>query len=148
MPPMNNRALFKVFTLVASLCASQLVFGQIYKWVDEQGNVHFSDSPAKSTDARDISQDLPELNMTEGQNTGYTAVSREAETELKRKEQQDKQAQHAKREEACNKARKELSILSGPVYFTREDGSEYTIPESERANMEQELRAEIEHYCG
>lgn len=121
---------------------------QIYKWVDEHGNVHFGDSPQQNSDAREISQDLPELNMSEGSHSGYSPTSVGADAEIKRQERNEQQAKAAKRKSQCDKARKELKTISGPVYFTREDGTEYTISEAERAQLEQELRAEIERYCG
>jgi hypothetical protein len=39
------------------LLLSPLVFGQVYQWVDKDGNVHFGDSPPGEVDARAV--DLP-----------------------------------------------------------------------------------------
>ena len=36
------------------LAASPISYGQLYKWVDDQGNVHYGDSPPENADLRKI----------------------------------------------------------------------------------------------
>lgn len=135
--------LLSIYFLIVSLVSQ----AQIYKWVDEEGNVHFGDESSRDANAKDISQDLPKLNMTKGSDTGYVP-SGESVSARKQRLREEKEEKQAALEPACNKAKKELRILSGPVYFTNDDGSEYTVSESERAELEKELRAEIKRYCG
>lgn len=139
------------FSLKLLLVMSFAVQAQIYKWTDAEGNVHFGDersreARAQNTQSEEISGKLPQLNVSQGSDTGYV-LSGESASEKRARIQAQKEEERAARKPACDEARKELSIISGPVYFTREDGSEYTISESERAELERELRAEIDRYC-
>ena len=51
--------------MVAAFLASPAVTGQLYKWVDDQGNVHYGDSPPKNADLKAIT----------GKISSYTSVS-------------------------------------------------------------------------
>ena len=54
--------------LLVFLMASPVSHGQLYKWVDEQGNVHYGDSPP----------DYAKLKRITGKVSSYTSVSVEA----------------------------------------------------------------------
>lgn len=132
------------------LALSFSVNAQIYKWVDEEGNVHFGDEAsrrsAQQDHAQDVSDEMSSINLSEGSETGYTPSALETET---RKAQQKKQTDTQKKQmvSACAQARKDLQILSGPVYFTDDKGEAYTVSEREREEMEQNLKADIQKYC-
>ena len=126
--------------------SAQLCYAQIYQWVDENGNVHFGDRPPEETQTTEVSGDLNPLNITEGSDTGYT-LSTDSDAEILERLRLEDQARRSEMAPACNEARSRLRVISGRVYFTDEDGDEYTISEAERAEMEEDLRADIERYC-
>jgi len=137
----------KLLFIILCLALSVGIQAQIYRWIDDEGNVHFGDEQSRNVQAEEISENLPKLNVSEGSDTGYVP-SGESSTERNKRIREERQAEVAARKPACDKARKELKIISGPVYFTNDDGSNYTVSETERVKLEKELRAEIERYCG
>ena len=44
--------------LIASLMLSGPSFAQLYKWVDEQGNIHYGDSPPENADLKQITGEV------------------------------------------------------------------------------------------
>lgn len=126
---------------------------EIYQWRDEQGRVHFSDKKPENASAKDISDTLTPANVDQGhQHTQDLrgAYRGKTDAEIKyeqRKAYQQEEARH-KLQVYCDKARRRLETLQGPVYFEREDGSTYTVSEKEREKMAQDYRAKVRKHCG
>lgn len=141
----------RLLPLAAALVlSSSVTTAEIYRWVDDNGRVHFSDR-APDQKAESVAQTLTPVNITEPepvQEYGELKPKSRAEEQL---EQQalEQQRQHAEAElHECELARRNLKILSGPVTFVREDGSEFDITEDERAQREADLRHAISRLCG
>lgn len=49
----------RIFVAVLSLCAAGLAFAQAYKWVDEDGVVHYSDRPQPGAEVVDLPRRPP-----------------------------------------------------------------------------------------
>lgn len=140
---------------VLTICASNpgISNAEVYKWVDEQGNVHFGDRPPQKEKATNLSDSLKPLNIsTDLSNPGMirnAEQARQDELNRTRQEQQRKQqvANSKEYQEYCKAAKQRLRDISGPVVFYDEQGKQVKVTEKEREKMEQELRNEIEKNC-
>jgi len=127
--------------------------GDIYRWVDEQGNLHFSDKkPEDQTVAKEISGELRPLNSdTSTAETDKLKQVFQGETPEERAYQQRQRAQQQQQEQVrrqiCQQARNKLSILRGRVVFLDSNGREMEVTEDERQQRANELAEEIRHYC-
>lgn len=118
---------------------------EIYSWVDEDGNTHFSDEPPRS-DASQVREEKVELhNIDQGYPPGIV-VDPERKSREREKAQQQAAVSAQKRDD-CEEARRELGILSGRVIFRDENGNEVQVTEKERAAMAQKFRKQVEEYC-
>lgn len=124
----------------------------VYKWVDEQGNIHFGDRPPVKEKATDLSDTLKPLNLsTDLSNPNMirnAEQSRQDELNRKAQEHHKQKTSHSnKQQEYCKNAKKRLYDISGPVVFYDEHGKAVAVTEKERKRMEQKLRAEIDKNC-
>lgn len=108
--------------LINLLSFSSIALGEVYRWVDDKGKVHFGDRP-QGTQAQKVkikppppdaatSQDAPTREsfkkLEEGLLRGYT--ERKA---LEKKEQASKKKQKAERDRQCAKAQAEYDDYDG-----------------------------------
>ena len=59
---MQNKLIICILCLVAS-CWSNDALSEIYRWVDEEGNVHYGDNPSRADRAEDISEQVENQNI-------------------------------------------------------------------------------------
>ncbi len=143
------------FLFLLAVCASNpgFSYAEVYKWVDEQGNVHFGDRPPQKEKATNLSDSLKPLNLsTDLSNPGMirnAEQARQDELNRTRQEQQRKQqiANSKEYQQYCKEAKRRLRSISGPVVFYDEQGKQVKVTEKEREKREQELRNEIEKKC-
>lgn len=143
---------FRSAILMIAMCLSTFSNADVYKWVDEQGNIHFGDRPPIKEKATDLSGTLKPLNIsTDLSNPNMIRNAEQSRNEeINRKAQeQNKQrtSQLTKKQEYCKQAQKRLYDISGPVVFYDEHGKAIDVTEKERKRMEQKLRAEIDKNC-
>ena len=55
---MKKPHLFLIMLFLFSLIASPVSVAQLYKWVDDQGNVHYGDSPPENADLKEITGEV------------------------------------------------------------------------------------------
>ncbi len=139
-------------TVVVFIGISANSNADVYKWVDEQGNIHFGDRPPVKEKAADLSDTLKPLNLsTDLSNPNMirnAEQSRQDELNRKAQEHHKQKTSHSnKQQEYCKKAKKRLYDISGPVVFYDEQGKAVAVTEKERKRMEQKLRAEIDKNC-
>lgn len=128
-------------------------FAEIYRWTDAQGKTHFSEHPPEDhVPSEEISSQLSPLNRDSS--TDETKKLQQLFKGATPEEQallQQQNAQQQKREQQisqiCAKAKKRLKILKGPVYFTDDNGNEFTISEEEREQRVIQLEHEILRNC-
>ncbi len=114
---------------------------QVYRWVDENGKVHYGDRPPASQNAEDISETVNDVNIDNSQieqKKMEAIFSPETEVERAARENQEQQQrqQQQKRNELCSKARENLRIASeerftmtdkegNPIKSTKEEEQAY-----------------------
>lgn len=127
---------------------------KVYKWVDDEGNVHFGDRPA-GQDAQEMelrvrppaqrSQPVPLAPI--GGNIGDVME----EDRLRRREarEQEKQARE-ERQRNCALARDRLRrfVESNYLYDIDDSGNRVILSNEQREASEQRARDEIQRYCG
>lgn len=139
------------FCLVLLLVTTPAI-SDMYKWVDKQGNVHFSDKPPKNA------QQNTEKVEVKVQNRDFNYLDEEAKRKQRQintnkaiqKQQQTRQQAKKKsnpRKKACQNARQRLNKLQGRVVFVDKDGKPIYVSEKERGQREKTLEKQIKKYC-
>ena len=135
---------------------------QIYTWTDENGVVHFVDTPPENPDAREVQVNAPTPSSSPP-SYDNTAPGMDSETpaeeaamsyaDQKREELAKKRAEYqatqAENATICNQAKSQLERLepNRRVYFTNEEGETERMDDVERTNMVAELKKQVEEYC-
>lgn len=145
--------MIRIALVAFMLILSTPSLAEIYRWVDNQGKVHFSDKKPTSTEpVEDISAQLQPLNSdSSASETAKLQQVFQGETPEEQAYREQQQAQQQQQEDlhqkACQKARQQLSILRGRVAFIDPNGSEVVITEEERARRADELDQQISQHC-
>lgn len=155
--------------LLAGTDAMHAQSKQMYTWTDENGVVHFVDTPP--ADGKAVSMNVPEAyrpgtTASEGEAeaasdeaTAEVATEAAAEEEPLSYADQKRQEMAAKAEErrakkmeadaACNRARQQVDSLepSRRVYFTNEQGEEERVDDEVRVKRVEDLKDFIAKNC-
>ncbi len=142
----------------AALLASGLaVGGEIYKWVDENGNVHYEDRPLGETNVEHVAEvrsrntdTAAVAALVDDQRKARAAaaqVESEAPEEMSKQElREEKQARHEK----CQSYRAKLqAFLTAPrMYDEDEAGERSYLEEDEIMAARSKVEEKIQEYCG
>lgn len=139
--------------LAASATASS---AEMYRWVDENGRVHFGDRPPTDAKAEDVSGDLTPINSIRSNGSRRpilttatrSRVSQKVDDEYRERQLREKQEKQQKMKKACDKARSDLEAIQGRVVFLDNNGKEVRRTERERQQIAEKLQREIKYYCG
>jgi hypothetical protein len=134
--------------------------GPVYKWVDAEGNVHFSDEPPPEN------YEAEELILETQPNESDARKSQEKLVRLQERLKRDQERRSAVREEQrlqqqsdevlrvskmrrCLDARYQLHELEteAPVYYVDEKGDRVYLDDSKRSEYMAFYYAEINTYC-
>ncbi|MCQ3828969.1 DUF4124 domain-containing protein [Microbulbifer elongatus] len=138
-------------TLLLTLWGQPVLAGELYRWVDKDGKVHFGDRPPVEADAESLDGQLKPVNSadpTRRQDFPDNRHHSDIEQEYAARKQREQANQVRQQQIACRRARKQLSILQGPVYFVDAEGKESTISERQRQIEARKLEAQIRRLCG
>lgn len=142
-----------VSSIIFSISVSLAQAG-VYKWTDEQGNVHYGDKPdgAASQELR-LKQSTPNSGVgTDGSRRLHQQRLLESMTrERKQKEQvkaKEKQAQ-AQAEQQCKRAKQRLAMIrqAGGVYSLNEQGERVVYNDEQRTQATAKAQAAVKKYC-
>ena len=146
--------LFLLVTLLAGGAQAE-----IYKWVDANGNVHYSDSPPPGDSAQQVqlAPQPSEESLQQGREENARrlryqqreSAARKETKETQQKEQQQSEKQAAKLQSQCKEARQQLKILNmqRPVYRKNEAGEREYVNAETRADEQAQLMAAIAEHC-
>ena len=150
----------KLFLISFLFIFASSASASIYKWVDEKGVTHYSESPPPGKEARTINlQPPPPKEVTEQAIQELQEQELESEkrdTERQEAKQKKKAAEESARVEAlnrqqrCIRARENLETLriKRPVYRLDEHGNRVYFNDKERAAEMDRMKEEIANYCG
>lgn len=129
----------RILVLACALAASTAAFGQLYKWVDKDGKVTYSDQPPPA-------QQSKQLNLNTGVASPPTrsAIERDKEIEKGRAEAREKSKVASEKErkseidqQNCKAARAYLkTVESGVRVSTMDDKGEQVILDDEQIAAE------------
>ncbi|SHF24970.1 protein of unknown function [Microbulbifer donghaiensis] len=129
----------------AAACA-----GDLYRWVDEDGKVHFGDRPPMEAEAENIEGELRPVNTADAPAPQQTASRQQhnVDQEYENRQRQRELRQKQQMTRACNSARRQLRMLQGRVAFIDANGKEIKMTERERQQQAERLRREVARACG
>lgn len=123
--------------------------GQIYKWVDAQGNVHFGSQPPEGQEAStvnpNVSQPKPAIMQkpVEAENQGQLEQEK-----IDQKIKSDVAKREAERQKFCETVRTNLSQMqNNPRIRIEENGVSRRLTEEERQARMAESKKAIEENC-
>ena len=147
-----KRLLLMLFILTA--CPSQHGLATAYKWVDEDGNTHYTqtpppgDRPSEAIGAPPPGTD-PEAARSEIKALTERADRLQAERTEKAEKRRQQLAEEAERETLCQEARASRASYERPrVNQVMEDGSRRIMGEEERQAGLARARTLIGRFCG
>ncbi len=128
--------------------------GDVYRWLDEQGRVHFGDRPPEGQTVTKLrlhpgpeSQGAPEADRSQARERllRYYDERRAEQREAAARARQEQEA----REVRCAEARRRLGQYeaAGRIFVTGEDGQRHFLSGEERDQLIARLRAEISRWC-
>ncbi|MCB1773658.1 MAG: DUF4124 domain-containing protein [Gammaproteobacteria bacterium] len=139
-----------------ALACSVAVAGDIYRWTDANGVVHFGERPPAT------GGDRVELRNPTGQGVGTDAAAAERrqrqqrmldayshERDRKRRQQAEAEVAEARNQRQCDRLQRHWRSLSwgGPVYYGEQDGGRRYLSESERTEEKRAVRKTYEANC-
>lgn len=141
----------------AALMASGLaIAGEIYKWTDEDGNVHYEDRPVGTTDmehvdvrSRNTDNTVVQARLDADRTARAAArqVASEAPPEMTREEIR---AEQQARQEKCQQYRSQLEsfLRSQRLYKEDDSGERQYLSENEVMAARSRVEGQIQEYCG
>ncbi|RHW77016.1 DUF4124 domain-containing protein [Colwellia sp. RSH04] len=141
-------AIFTVSLLISPLSAKEYKDARVYKWVDKDGVVHYSDKPNPQIESSEIKV---QANSNNFDSTGAEKWQEDYNKNKEvNKEAQDKLAvQNAKKKELCNGFKSDLNTLKniGRIVNVDADGKQTYISEEDRTEKIQALEKNIKKMC-
>lgn len=153
---MNTRRLLTIgAALLFAASGMAASADQVYRWVDKDGHVHYSQTPPASTDvnAQTVNIAPPAPDPTSLQNEQKLAQQIQDQNkqnqDSQQKAQQDAQ-QKAQQQQQCDAMHQRLQVLvqSGRVAAIDAQGNKNYMSDDDKAKQIQDLQNEINKECG
>ncbi len=150
------RQLFLLLILTSHAGDSE---AQVYKWVDENGTVHFSDLPPPGDPAEqvELARQPSEQSLQQAredaarrlQNQRADSDARRETEESRRLEKEEGEQQAAEMQIRCTYVRPQLEVvqMQRPVYRENDAGEREYADDDYRAAEQERFRREVEQYC-
>ena len=151
---MISQTPWKSLLLTLALVSAPLAQAEVYRWVDENGVVHFSQRPPQQGDYQEQKLRVaPPADPEAARARVDKLIERQKNAEAARRQHRKEAAEAAKKREIqqqnCNKARQHLDgLLARPrVLMRNPDGTMTRLTEEERQTRIAETRKRIEEFC-
>lgn len=153
-PGKESRALFLLILLSACIFSPCQLQAGVYKWVDENGRVHFSDRPtaSESTEVRIKQQERTAPSAD--QHNRKLKMQRmldvyQEEREEKREAKQKQQEAKTRRKQNCARAKDRYNshVRARGIYNYDKNGERQYLSDDERARHMKSLKSEISRWC-
>jgi Domain of unknown function (DUF4124) len=140
-----------ILTVVIFALSCPASGGEIYKWVDKDGNVHFGDQPGKA-DAQQI--DVPKFKtdpvLEQREQTRQESEKKEqADNADKTNEEAEAKKKEEQRKKNCVTARERVEQLQTVRRLFRIDasGERHDLSDEERATALQKAQEDVKTWC-
>lgn len=138
-----------ISSILISIASAPVQAGKIYRWTDENGQMHFSENPP-----RGIETETVKVKVQSGAGGGSAVSSRPTATKAPEKPVEEKQeltAEYSDEDKAkyCQQSRDLLTQMQGNPNrrFKQEDGSYQKLSEEQRADYLAQAKDGIERFC-
>lgn len=138
---------------LALVLASGFAAAAMYKWVDEQGQVHYSQSPPLDQQSEKVKAPPPPPASAADEQSKLQQqiddLEKRQEERAKAAESEQKSAEEAAAfKAACERAKSNLQALTSRGQVSLKDGDEYRVmTEEERQARIARAKRQIEEYC-
>ena len=139
-----------------TLCAAP-AYAELYKWVDEQGKVHYSDQPAsgkvkseKKLEIRNQPAAAPAASANKSWQEKNLEYKKRQSSAADAEAKKQKEAQEAKAKiENCDKAKKNLKTLEDGVriYSYNDKGERSSMDDAQRTKAMDDARKAASEWC-
>ena len=146
----------KNFIRILLMAAPLVVNASVYKWVDENGKVHYGDRPQGGQPTVEIQVDtVPEAQPSPGDGMSR-AEKRERllqameEDRVEKQEQREKQkALSQQNKQKCNRYRDRMRHYqrASALYNLDNNGNRVYVSDADRTSATKKLQAKINKYC-
>lgn len=141
--------------VVLLLYTGNLAFAEIYKWVDEQGQVTYSDIPQDESSApagiQKTQPDNPPENAADGRNNYQKRLLDSFTQERQQREQKkaEQEKQLAEQKQRCAQARQRLSEYehAGFLYNRDDSGERVILNDEQHTTAMEQARADVKQHC-
>ncbi len=139
----------KLLLFIGMLLPALAVAGEVYKWVDEEGNVHFGDKPQKNVKSETVKIDkhTPDPHYRDRMQNIKQNMERRQEVSIEKKAEQNKVSE--KNASRCQNAKRRLYPLKQKIrVFNYDDAGERKyIDDDDRASKIKALEAIVKKTC-
>ncbi len=159
MPERTKNQMLRAINLIKLsillLLSTTAVAAEVYKWVDEHGNVHYTDQQPAS-DKEPAKVDVKVHNTRKDAELDayreYTKRNREAaatEAAINEKQKAKARQKRQKHQQACNQIhqRKREYEQGGVIYSKKKDGDRKYYSDEERAEVLRKLNKALKKHC-
>lgn len=126
----------------------------VYRWVDEEGAMHFSDKPNSHPSAEKVEiktgvviKDVDQQRRLKKQKHLLSVI--EEERKIKQKKQAEKKKKKEARKKSCKEARKTLNeyLASGQLYDIDKEGNKIYLSDQEREQEIKKAKEAVKYWC-
>jgi hypothetical protein len=151
---MRYQAIAFVLMLVL-FAASTAAVGQIYKWTDEEGNVHFGDTPVGAEaekvaiQSRRTNAERVQAEVQARADAAAKAAEEEAAATPAGPTAEELQARAAERAKKCDMYRERMArfVRSRRIYTEDENGERVYMNEEEMLAAREKVENQVQEYC-
>lgn len=150
---MVNTTVLQHIALLVLLAIGAPAMAGMYKWVDEQGNVHYSQQPPPGQQAETVKAPPPPPSGAADEAARWKKQAedfeeRQADRAKAADEAQKAEAQEEQRKANCEIARKNLQTLTSRGQISIKEGDTYRrLPEEERQAKIAEAQKQVDEFC-
>lgn len=128
-------------------CFSLFAAPTIYKWIDDDGVVHYSEDPPADVDYQRVSTSVPATSGSDDSDTGPDSDEDEPDAQTDQPEAQEGPDPEVVAER-CEQARSNLQLLQENTrLMTNDRGSERRLTREERQERIDNLQEFIDEWC-
>lgn len=146
--------MFRLLVIVL-LVTGSVTQAEIYRWVDEKGQVHYGDRPQQKQNSQQIKIKPKPASNSSGAPRNLQQEQQKflRSLEAERQEREEQRARQAKQDEEkqkkCHKARDDLRLYSETniLYELDKNGQRRTLNDQEYKNVLAETQKLIDKYC-
>jgi hypothetical protein len=145
-----------IFALILALATTGTVAAaEIYKWVDEDGTIHYGDRPTGDVDEQRIAIASRPTDPDRVKQEVQARLDREqrmAELETQQPQgpsEEDLRAEAEERNQKCNMFRQRMESFTNSRHLYREDsdGERVYLDESEMQDARDKVQGQVNEYC-